>query len=116
MIAHASFHSKRWNIVTAAQTISLLDDCNKVSKPNGNFFFVEKLNMMDLLKEVILEQKETTSELFVDRHFPEKLRQCNEIIIISGIRRCGKSVLLQQIRKANSEHDYYINFDDERIQ
>jgi len=71
--------------------------------------------MKDLLKEVILEQKETATELYVDRHFPEKLRQCKEIIIISGIRRCGKSVLLQQIRSANKEHDYYINFDDERL-
>lgn len=71
--------------------------------------------MKDLLKEVILEQRDTSSESFVDRHFPERLCQCKEIIIISGIRRCGKSVLLQQIRKANKEQDYYINFDDERL-
>jgi hypothetical protein len=37
------------------------------------------------------------------------------IVIISGIRRCGKSVLLQQIRKKQREQDYYLNFDDERL-
>lgn len=35
------------------------------------------------------------------------------VIIISGIRRCGKSTLLNQIRKKYP--GYYVNFDDERI-
>ena len=35
------------------------------------------------------------------------------IIIISGLRRSGKSTLLQQLRK---KYDgYYLNFDDERL-
>jgi predicted AAA+ superfamily ATPase len=38
-----------------------------------------------------------------------------EIIIITGIRRCGKSTLLQQIRAIQPQKDYYINFDDERL-
>ena len=36
-------------------------------------------------------------------------------MIISGVRRCGKSTLLQQIRATQTEKDYYINFDDERL-
>jgi predicted AAA+ superfamily ATPase len=36
-------------------------------------------------------------------------------VIITGIRRCGKSTLLQQIRAKQNEKDYYINFDDERL-
>ncbi|NOZ45067.1 MAG: ATP-binding protein [bacterium] len=35
------------------------------------------------------------------------------IIIISGIRRCGKSTLLDQVRQEND--GYYVNFDDERF-
>lgn len=78
-------------------------------------YICKKNKMKDLLKEVILEQKVISPEPFVDRHFPENLIKCKEIIIISGIRRCGKSVLLQQIRNTNIERDYYINFDDERL-
>jgi predicted AAA+ superfamily ATPase len=36
------------------------------------------------------------------------------VIILSGIRRCGKSTLLQLIRQ-NSENKFVINFDDNRI-
>jgi predicted AAA+ superfamily ATPase len=36
-------------------------------------------------------------------------------VIITGIRRCGKSTLLQQIRAKQNERNYYINFDDERL-
>ena len=38
-----------------------------------------------------------------------------EITVISGIRRCGKSTLLHEIRSKNAEQDYYFNFDDERL-
>ena len=38
-----------------------------------------------------------------------------EIIIISGVRRCGKSVLLQQIRDRLPQKDYFFNFDDDRL-
>ena len=38
-----------------------------------------------------------------------------EITVISGIRRCGKSTLLHEIRSKNAEKDYYFNFDDERL-
>lgn len=39
----------------------------------------------------------------------------HEITVISGVRRCGKSTLLHEIRSKNTEKDYYFNFDDERI-
>jgi predicted AAA+ superfamily ATPase len=38
-----------------------------------------------------------------------------EIVVISGIRRCGKSTLLHEIRNKNTEFSYYLNFDDERL-
>ena len=39
----------------------------------------------------------------------------HEITVISGVRRCGKSTLLHEIRSKNTEKDYYFNFDDERL-
>jgi predicted AAA+ superfamily ATPase len=38
-----------------------------------------------------------------------------EILVISGVRRCGKSTLLNEIRHKSKESDYYFNFDDERL-
>jgi len=38
------------------------------------------------------------------------------VIILSGMRRCGKSVLLHQFRIQQPEKNYYLNFDDDRLQ
>ncbi len=38
-----------------------------------------------------------------------------QVLIISGIRRCGKSTLMRLIRKQAAESDYAINFDDDRL-
>jgi uncharacterized protein len=38
----------------------------------------------------------------------------HEVTVISGVRRCGKSTLLHEIRSKANEKDYYFNFDDER--
>ena len=42
-------------------------------------------------------------------------QQSSQVVILSGIRRCGKSTLLGQIRDDNVEKDYYLNFDDDRL-
>lgn len=39
----------------------------------------------------------------------------DEIVVLSGIRRSGKSTLLQEIRSKHKEHSYYLNFDDDRL-
>ena len=72
----------------------------------------------NILKKIILEQQELFKGPFVER---DKLIKLNEksssdfIVIITGIRRCGKSVLLTQFKKNQNENDYYINFDDDRL-
>ena len=39
-----------------------------------------------------------------------------EVVVISGIRRCGKSTCLHELRDIyKDEPDYYMNFDDERL-
>jgi len=72
----------------------------------------------DKLKEVILDQ----IELF-NRENDLISRDINldyyikggEIVVISGIRRCGKSSLLKLIAKKRNKNSIYINFDDIRL-
>lgn len=71
--------------------------------------------MKDTIRRVILEHQDVNYEQMITRTIDSQLISCNEILIISGIRRCGKSILLQQIRENQTEKDYFINFDDERL-
>lgn len=74
--------------------------------------------MKDLLKQIILEQQEilhAPNKRYVQRYIVDEWLQTSEILIISGIRRCGKSVLMQQIRDRLVEKDFFFNFDDERL-
>ena len=74
----------------------------------------------NLLKKVVLEQKEKI-KLEKDFVIREKLKEIKRFInirhsiIITGVRRCGKSVLLSQIMDAMHDGYYYITFDDERL-
>lgn len=69
----------------------------------------------NLLRQVIYEQRSKEADLGVIRRIDTKLLDCPEVLVITGIRRCGKSVLMQQIRERQNEKDYYLNFDDERL-
>lgn len=72
----------------------------------------------DKLKEVLEDQQELFSEKddLIEREVSlDDYMKGNEIIIITGIRRCGKSSLLRIISKKLSERFVYINFDDIRF-
>ncbi len=74
--------------------------------------------MKELLKRIIFEQQENCKRLVQDsipRHIDEEWLTTTEILIMTGIRRCGKSVLLQQLRDKLEEKDFFFNFDDERL-
>lgn len=71
--------------------------------------------MKELLKHIIFDQRERDLSQMVERDIDQCLVLSPEILVISGIRRCGKSVLLQQIRSRQAERDFYLNFDDERL-
>jgi hypothetical protein len=76
----------------------------------------------EILKRILSEQNEKLEQLkdleFIIR---KKLDEINKftktksIIIITGIRRCGKSVFLSQIINNSFKEYYYINFEDERL-
>ncbi|MFN8255233.1 MAG: ATP-binding protein [Bacteroidales bacterium] len=75
----------------------------------------------DLIKEILIEQhaKIIASENGIERNLLNELDQklkIPHVLIISGIRRSGKSTLMRQIisRYYNELPWYYINFDDER--
>lgn len=71
--------------------------------------------MKEILKQIIFDQQEKRLVGMIKREIDNSLITSPEVLVISGIRRCGKSVLLQQIRAEQSEKDYYLNFDDERL-
>lgn len=72
-----------------------------------------------VLKQVVAEQNRIRRpEHFFSRSLYHKIqehKQTHDIIVISGVRRCGKSTLLQEIRFESKESDYFINFEDDRL-
>jgi len=81
--------------------------------------FKEIFMKNELLKEIILEQQEyQLPDVFVARQIYDEVVNVHDnlnIIVITGVRRCGKSTLLQEIRSKLPEKNYYINFDDDRL-
>lgn len=67
--------------------------------------------MKELLKKIIFEQQEYCKNIVQDtvpRDIEEEWLTTTEILlIITGIRRCGKSVLLQQMRSKLPEQDFF---------
>jgi predicted AAA+ superfamily ATPase len=79
------------------------------------FVFILLL-MKELLKTIVIDQGGYCwKDEFIKREIQPKYIDSEEIIVISGIRRCGKSTLLHQIRNELPQKDYYLNFDDERL-
>ena len=79
---------------------------------------------IQILKEIIREQKAVfeveDSKGFVEREALKKVSEflkLPHILVISGLRRSGKSTLLKQIHKNfyGNEPVYYFNFEDERL-
>jgi hypothetical protein len=73
----------------------------------------------ELIKQVIKEQSSLTiPKDFIQRtayQTLQKYAELSEIVVITGLRRVGKSTLLQQLRQKSKESNYYINFDDDRL-
>mgnify|MGYP001546734214 FL=1 len=68
-----------------------------------------------LLQAVISDQKALKLETSAIERRHVSLMEDDSVVVISGIRRCGKSTLLQSIRNKSKEQDYYLNFDDDRL-
>lgn len=71
----------------------------------------------NLLERVVFDQLENfkTKNSGVQRDVDfNKALKSKQILIITGIRRCGKSTLLKQLSE-KLDSFYYLNFDDERL-
>ncbi|MCK5535853.1 MAG: ATP-binding protein [Bacteroidales bacterium] len=69
----------------------------------------------DLLQNIIFDQRDLEFPEFYVLRNTHDFTNDKEILVISGVRRCGKSTLLHEIRQKNKEKDYYLNFDDDRL-
>jgi hypothetical protein len=69
------------------------------------------------IEQVIDSQRERLNQL--DSGFMREVHGMNSLtnhaFIVTGIRRCGKSTLLQQINKSFSDQTIYLNFEDPRL-
>jgi|TARA_B110000196_G_scaffold105858_1_gene91892 predicted AAA+ superfamily ATPase len=75
----------------------------------------------DRLKEIMLDQKNIFSDnqKLIERDVDlDRYIRSEQVVVITGVRRCGKSSLLYLIKqrmKLRDEDYCYFNFDDERI-
>ena len=73
----------------------------------------------DILRQITIKQKQdlNLSQNFVKRQILteiEKWMKDSRVLIITGIRRCGKSTVLKQLMKKQEKYSYF-NFEDERL-
>lgn len=72
----------------------------------------------ELIKSIILDQRDTAkNKTLIERQLPYDvgaMMHSSHILIVTGVRRCGKSTWLQQRRAQHQERDFYFNFDDDR--
>ena len=74
------------------------------------------MNRSQLLEVISDQHSVQIKKGFVPRY--DRFRSFDSaslITIISGIRRCGKSTLLNEIRLLSKQNDFYLNFDDDRL-
>src|SRR3989338_1419069 len=73
----------------------------------------------EVLKQIIADQREyQLPEIFFKRTQTDAIRSFvsdPNILIISGIRRSGKSTIQRVLQRELSKSDYYFNFYDERL-
>jgi len=72
-----------------------------------------------MIKKIIADQQEyQIPQHFFDRSQSVTIRKFIDdpsVLILSGIRRSGKSTIMRVLQEEQSESDYYFNFDDERL-
>ncbi|MFA5417125.1 MAG: ATP-binding protein [Bacteroidales bacterium] len=70
-----------------------------------------------VIEQIVESQQERLKK--IDSGLPRTLAVFDQpgsnALIVSGIRRCGKSTLLQQIRERSGEPSVYLNFEDPRL-
>lgn len=76
------------------------------------------INRTQLLSTIRDQSQRKLTTDYINREALSKLTQLektSDVVVISGIRRCGKSTLLDYIRSSHTNHNFYLNFDDDRL-
>lgn len=70
-----------------------------------------------IIEQVIDSQRERLNQIDtgLKRDVPNFTSLTTHALIVTGIRRCGKSTLLQQINKTFTDQTLYLNFEDPRL-
>ena len=69
----------------------------------------------NILKEIIISQRESLEKLDLGTSREKKVEIMDSFaLIITGIRRCGKSTLMHQMMKKEKK-TYYLNLEDPRL-
>ena len=70
-----------------------------------------------IIEQVVVSQKERLNLMNpgLPRSITDFTSLSSHALIVSGIRRCGKSTLLQQINRTFSGQSIYLNFEDPRL-
>ena len=70
-----------------------------------------------LIEQVIDSQRNrlNQTDTGLNRDIPDFSALSSHALIVTGIRRCGKSTLLQQINKTFTGTTLYLNFEDPRL-
>jgi len=76
--------------------------------------FIGKMDR-EILKKALIEHslRKPKKDLIERDIFAKISHDTPFIVIVSGVRRCGKSTLLAQLRQQRD--GYYVNFDDDRL-
>ena len=106
--------------IFSEQKVTILCNSNeKIYKPR--FCYIIMLSETEI-KEILVRQKETilNKKYGIERAVLKEIEfkiKLPHIIVLTGLRRSGKSTLLRQlIKKYYKDEDfYYINFEDERL-
>ena len=69
---------------------------------------------IDLLAQVIAEQNENFLQKQLIAREITIPAQTNQILVVSGVRRCGKSILIRKSFPSDA-HGLYLNFEDPRL-
>lgn len=87
-------------------------------KINSTLENMEKIEKNTLKQIAVEQQNQFGSEQGIERSALAQMKKylsLPQVVIVAGIRRCGKSTLLRQVMSNLSDRFYYFNFEDERL-
>jgi uncharacterized protein len=76
------------------------------------------MNKQDIKKVIVAQKESRTNYRYVarDKQFTQLAESDDPFVrIFSGVRRCGKSTLMDHIRDNSPEKNFCLNFDDNRL-